>query len=444
MNSKDNNKKNSPYEKKDISDELLAISNCLIRIAKMLKLGNSKFCDVVDIISEEYIKSDCDKNIENFKSEMNLNNYQNNNNINNIQNNKNEGEDIKLKQGSLTKRKDGRWMGRFRSICVYSRDRRVCIQKLQEAIKDSEKNGGRDVVGVNMSLDTWLKYWLKNYAKPNLKQSTYILRENQYKLCLRKSYLANLKMASIKPEHVNTFFKNLENGHQRKECLIILKQAFDKAQAHGYIKTNVIEILSLKFNDYETKKKIKDALTREQEKDLFEFLETRNRDLYLICKFFLYTGARKGEVLALTWEDIDFEKKQISINKSYNSVSHDVTRPKTKASIRVIPMFKETQKILEEIKYMTPRSKPTDIIFNKINNDTLCNSFRYYCSYLGIKSNIHCLRHTFATKCFELGIEGKIVQMWLGHTSYATTINTYTHVSKSLEASQIDIMNDRG
>jgi integrase len=170
----------------------------------------------------------------------------------------------------------------------------------------------------------------------------------------------------------------------------------------------------------------KEILLPKDETILFDRL--KKTKFYNICKFILYTGLRKGEAVALTWEDIDFSKETIKVNKSLD-YDNDVTKTtKTQSGIRTIPLFPKALETLQNIGI-----KQSGLVFEGIDAASLTNSLKYHSEKIGLDLAPHNLRHTFATRCLEAGIEPKVVQEWLGHKSYATTINTYSHTTGIIE-----------
>ena len=176
----------------------------------------------------------------------------------------------------------------------------------------------------------------------------------------------------------------------------------------------------------------------------------------------LYTGLRQGELFALTWDDINFEENYIDVNKTYKYIA-DVSRegrsngyssiqtPKTSKSIRKVPIPKFLVKTLLQYRNEQRLDKIRCANLYVDNNLVFCNKLGAYLvdSTVGrqyknilIKSNIsdrkfHDLRHTYATRLFELGEEPKTVQELLGHSTVAITLNTYTHVLESVKEKAI-------
>lgn len=140
----------------------------------------------------------------------------------------------------------------------------------------------------------------------------------------------------------------------------------------------------------------------------------------------LYTGCRRGELAALTWEDIDMEARTITIDKAlYKSATGKmlIKKPKTEAGIRVVPIL---DKLYEK---MIPGKGP---VFNKdgkyLSDGQLINWWDRYQRLAGVKCTPHQLRHSYATMLFEAGIDAKDAQYLLGHAQLSTTMDIYTDI----------------
>ena len=174
---------------------------------------------------------------------------------------------------------------------------------------------------------------------------------------------------------------------------------------------------------------------------------------------------RINEALALTWDDVDFENRKISINKTFartNKLVSDkhyfVQTPKSKTSRREIPLCDSALKLLSKLKeennnsnaewifcirdgtaissmYLDVSLQKLIVKLNKEEEKKAAEENREPITFPKITP--HSFRHTFATRCFESGINGKIVQKYLGHSSMAMTMDLYTHVDEDLMAANI-------
>lgn len=161
----------------------------------------------------------------------------------------------------------------------------------------------------------------------------------------------------------------------------------------------------------------------------------------------MYTGLRIGELLALEWSDISFERGIISVTKtcyegkdSSGSYTHIVTSPKTEASRRIIPIPKQ---IIPYIKTLQKMSKSKYVISSKCNKSISIRSYQRSYELLLKQLSIphrgfHALRHTFATRAIECGVDVKTISEVLGHNNLTITLKRYVH---SLFDHKIKMMN---
>lgn len=156
----------------------------------------------------------------------------------------------------------------------------------------------------------------------------------------------------------------------------------------------------------------------------------KNKPFGLFALFALYTGCRRGEILALQYSDIDFDNNEISITKSVYHIGDKpyVKSPKTSAGNRKIAL-------IAEFKELIPHIKSGEYIFNEngklITNRRFVTLWRNYLKSIEVDSlTPHQLRHAYATRLYELGIDIKSAQDLLGHSDISTTQNVYTHISE--------------
>ena len=280
-----------------------------------------------------------------------------------------------------------------------------------------EKNALRKIKFKSL-IEEWLQY-----KKTTIKESSYL----NYKFIIEtniKKEMGEKNLEELLQYNFNSFVEQLMEKLSSK----ILKYAEIKYDINFKISlistpaqiTNEVEV----FNDKDRKKMEKYCI---QSKEI--------RDLGVLIS--LYTGLRIGEVCALKWSDIDFEKKYIKVNhtlqrvyvnKRETKVLYD--RPKTKKSIRKIPMAKVLYEKLKEI------SKNYDneafVLTGSTKRYYEPLGYRYIYRKILEKCDIeykryHQLRHTFATRCIKVGMDVKSLSEVLGHVSI--TLNIYVHSS---------------
>jgi integrase len=183
--------------------------------------------------------------------------------------------------------------------------------------------------------------------------------------------------------------------------------------------------------------------TREAASRSDEQIIKDNVDLWLFPFFALMTGMRKGEILALTWKDIDFDRNYIHVTKS---VAHDgdrpiVKTPKTEAGNRIVPLLLPLRN--ELIKHI---GKPDEYIISDDGKKPLTNRrfitlYDHYRKTTGISATAHQLRHSFATIAFEADLDPKSVQEILGHKQLSTTMDIYTQFREKKLSAAADLLN---
>lgn len=158
----------------------------------------------------------------------------------------------------------------------------------------------------------------------------------------------------------------------------------------------------------------------------------------------LFTGIRVGEICALRWEDISFSEQTIYVHQtmqrlqdrsnSTNKTKIVITTPKSACSIRTIPLPEELLPILEAHRTTSTGYLLTNSDQNYIEPRTMQNRFKKALQICSIENaNYHSLRHTFATRCIELGFDIKSLSEILGHASVNITLNRYVHPSLELK-----------
>mgnify|MGYP005757870123 CR=1 FL=1 len=305
-----------------------------------------------------------------------------------------------------------------------------------------------------MKYKIWLNLWLDNYIKPNAKERTYM----RYVQLIRThigTNLGDIDVNELTPITLQAFVTKLLNSGNHKTA---------KGLSANYVNM-VISVIqnSLKTaylvgitNEY-TANKIKRPKTKEKQIECFSCQEQKQIENYVLNsgkdKLFgivlcLYTGLRIGELLALTWNDIDFGKGLLFVSKTChdgnNGINHIriIDSPKTVHSNRIIPLPKQ---ILSLLKCVKKRSECEYIVADG-EKPVFVRSYQRTFEFLLKKLKIshkgfHSLRHTFATRAIECGIDVKTLSELLGHKNATITLNRYTH---SLLEHKVDMMNRLG
>lgn len=173
------------------------------------------------------------------------------------------------------------------------------------------------------------------------------------------------------------------------------------------------------------KKKSSKALTQAEEaRFVAECYQHNNGVQFLLC---LYQGLRIGETKPLTLVDFNFDNRTLTIDKIINDI-RQLSTPKTTAGNRTIPLFQSTINAINALGLKVIR-----------DNKQIYKHFHTICQRAGIEGyTVHSLRHTFATRCSERGINVKTTQHWMGHSTVDMTLAVYTHLNKDFEITERD------
>ena len=292
--------------------------------------------------------------------------------------------------------------------------------------------------------------WFKVY-KNTVKESTYVKTEELFNNHILPA-IGEYVLAQIKPYHLQDA---VDDWHQRlskyKVIYNYMKRVFKYALLQEYIKANPTDkvIVPTKKIDYENHKREKDFYSKPELEHLMTVLkEQETLKWYAVFRLLAYSGIRRGEALALTWDDIDFKTSNLNIDKTVTQGENNtliLQPPKTDAGIRKIGLDRGTLKILRRWKieqaelllglgFNALQSKQL-VFSNEKNNSFLAlsafrNAFERICERHDIEMiHIHGFRHTHASLLFEAGLKMDEVKERLGHEKITTTMDIYTHVT---------------
>lgn len=373
-------------------------------------------------------------------------------------------------EGTLRKRTDGRWEGWFnigkdengkvKRKSVTAKTKTECQEKLKKAMDEyynhqQVMSSHTYLTSSNPTLEEWYYIWLETFCKPVVKEYTaqgYQQRFRAYILPKLGSYKLQELSTVVCQQFIVDLYNNgrtRERKNATKELSIatvssvkrILHICLEKAVDEELISKNPCSKVKLPNAQKPEMKTLK-------KEELSAFLEeTKKSDCYEFYYLELTTGLRLGEICALTWDDLDIENKTIDINKSVMRVNNKivVNTPKTKSSIRKVKLCNECvelllqlkQKQIVESKYMFPSPVTGEL------RDTAAVTRRLHRiqDRAGIpRIRFHDLRHSFATLSLEQGVDIKTVSHMLGHTDAGFTMNTYMHVTDTMQESVANTM----
>lgn len=380
-----------------------------------------------------------------------------------------KGEQSMPRKGeNIYRRKDGRWEARY--IYAYSINgkaqyRSVYAGNYSEARKKKwkalENISSPEETELNDADSKSITYygllWLKS-IKISTKESTYV----KYRL-ICSNYI-DPKIGDIKVSHFNNesyeeFINQLLTAGRKdgmglatktvSDIRSVLKGIFSIAEKEGELLQCNLTILPIKV----TNKPFRVLTTKEQQ-ILQDYLLKNMNSWNLGILISLYTGIRLGEICALQWQDIKLNDQCIEVTKTVQRIKDyseeadsktklSATTPKTICSIRRIPVPQFLVEILKEnreknevylvtgLSHKLPEPRTMEYRFHKVLEK---------CSLE--KAHFHTLRHTFATRCVELGFDVKTLSEILGHTNIGTTLNRYVHPSMELKQQSMEKLED--
>lgn len=361
-------------------------------------------------------------------------------------------------EGTLRKRADGRWEARVVigyddkglpiTKNVTAMEKGKCLEKLEQL---KEKCGVQltGKVKAEMAFGDWLDFWYQQYAKQTLRPTTQSGYENMiYNHIITD--IGKIPLNKLTQNDLQQFYTRLKNGGRKvrtelygkglsdrmvRGCHAMCRKALEKAVADGIIRIN--PAIGCKLPPKKAKEM--QVLTREE---MQRFMAQAKADGYFeLFLLELCTGMRRGEIVALQWDDLNMQTGELHICRQATTVHGNIhiCAPKTKSSIRTVILPPDIVKILAEYKkrinsrWMFPSPVKEDAPYHpsairKVLDRTL---ERAECKHV----RFHDLRHTFATTALANGMDVKTLSAIIGHISSETTLNIYTHITDNMQRS---------
>lgn len=269
------------------------------------------------------------------------------------------------------------------------------------------------------TLYEWLAEWLAVYKSPDVSRKwREVLRHAVARVM---AALPDKPLNEYTPAELSAALYSVPDSmtYTRWTVYHVLKNAFRQAVRLGYILSSPLDKLAPVIHTRECGR----ALTVDEQARFLQSLDgDKRKPLYL---FYLLSGCRCAEGLALKWTDIDENAGRIHIGGT-----------KTVSADRYIPLFPQIRAVLDDLPRGSVRVFP-------FTYDGLKSHFQRLKRRCGFSFRLHDLRHTFATRCLESGINILTVSKWLGHSSITVTAGVYSHIQPDFERQEVERFNPK-
>jgi len=351
-------------------------------------------------------------------------------------------------EGTLFKRKDGRWSaqayvklpnGTTKRVCITGRDYESVKKKLREALDQTHHN--IPFVEKEWTVGEYLDYWMREVQPNRIRETTlsvYRVKIEHY----IKPALGGIKLSSLNIQDVRRALDTLKiqghSGRTGQHFLQILSSYLTNAMREELIFRNVAQLVD------KPKHTPKATVIWTTEQAALFLENAKDHPQHIAFLLFLTYGMRRGEVLGLRWEDIDFENGLIHVRQQIDRIGEIKARDlKTANSRRILPLLANVRATLMDCvvergieptpfnPYFIPSTKGTVVVSEAgtpLEPRNLTRCFGILTKKAGLpRIKVHAMRHTAATALKDLGVPIKDAQLILGHSSITTTLNIYQH-----------------
>jgi integrase len=348
----------------------------------------------------------------------------------------------KLREGENW-RNDGRYSYRYtdvrtgKRLTVYAQDLPELREKEKQIAKDMEDNILTDGAIKKMTLNTLFERYMATRELADTTRVSYVRAwENRV-----KDEIGNIKVVQLLPSHIKAYYAKLSKAGYAYSTIKyihnLLYPALEMAVDDDIIRKNPAKS---SISDYGKTAEEKEALTVSQQEKFMEFVKQSNvyNTYSPMFTIMIGTGLRCGELIGLTWKDINIKAKTVNVDHQLiyknlgDGCKFHISTPKTESGIRIIPMTQEVAKAFEEqrkINFMLAKDKSIEVdAYNKVEVERAKKEHRK--AELLPKFSAHVMRHTACTRMAECRMDVKVLQYIMGHAHIDVTMEVYNHIGE--------------
>lgn len=339
--------------------------------------------------------------------------------------------------------RDQKWLSPFKELGIprpksKREEKRIAEQFLVDKLRELQT--GTYFEPSSATVEEYLETWIKTYCEPNLRQNSI----DAYKSLINTHINPNvgrISLNSLRPGHIQQLLAEESKVLSSSTLSLmhtIIKQALKHAVKWEYVVRNVCDgVIAPRVEQQKP-----EAWSWQEAKTFLNHI--KDSRYYMMCLLALTTGMRRGEILGLKWEHVDFKRNEITIirQRVITSEGVDYEKPKTKSSNRIIDISPAVSRQLEKHRkqqqeeFLKNGRPETDqgLVFTNAKCQpyrptSVTIAFSKLVEKAGVKKiTFHGMRHTHATKLIEDGVNIKAVSERLGHSNISITLNTYAHV----------------
>lgn len=318
----------------------------------------------------------------------------------------------------MTKRKDGRWQEKMmvngKMVYFYGATKTEVNRKIREH---------KEIIDRGELFKTVAEEWWEQHA-PTLSPNTH----RSYYPALNRaiSHFSDDPIKDITPQHISSYLTDFAAmGYANKTVvtqLLVINLIFKYAVSKGYAMFNMARDVTVPKGLAKTKRHAAPM------DDMQKVMAHPDSEMGLLAVMAIYTGLRRGELLALTWDDIDIKERTISVTKSLYHINNKpyIKKPKTDESIGVVPILDALLPYLRPSKGLVfPGHDGGYYTYRRFET-----AWKKYQEEAGITSSLHQFRHSFATMLFESDVPPEKMQALLRHAQLSTTMDIYKDLRK--------------